>query len=52
VCSPQRFLVNRFEAVYGAAHRHVIVASLSEPPDPCDETTTRGVPIVHGSALQ
>ena len=31
VCSPQRFLVYRFEAVYGAAHRHVIVASLSEP---------------------
>ena len=29
------------EAVYDAAHRHVIVASLSEPRDPGDETTTR-----------
>jgi hypothetical protein len=38
--SLQRFLVNRFEAVYGAAHRHVIVASLPEPRDPSDETTT------------
>ena len=42
MCSLQRFLVIRFEAVYGVAHRYVIVASLSEPRrDPRDETTTR-----------
>jgi hypothetical protein len=41
MCSLQRFLVIRFQAVYGVAHRHVIFASLSEPRDPCDETTTR-----------
>ena len=32
--SLRRFHCDSVEAVYGAAHRHVIVESLSEPRDP------------------
>ena len=41
MCSLQRFRVIRFQAVYGVAHRYVSIASLSEPRERCDETTTR-----------